>query len=173
MPTAILASFSRTRPKSAITLPNALLLGVSYGILERQACPTHTHGAQLEAANVQDVEGDDVPLANFAEHVFGRNFAVVQNDGAGRRSADAHLVLFRADGKSGEGFLDQERREFFAINFGKDGKQIREAGVGDPHLLAVENVMLAVFRKLSAGAAVERIRTGRSFRESISADNFS
>ncbi len=124
------------------------------------ACPTHAHGAQLEAADVENVEGDDVPLADFAEHVFDRNLAVVQNDGAGGRPANAHLVLFRADGKSRESFLDQKRGELFAVDFGEDGEQVGEAGVGDPHLLAVENVMLAVWRKLGAGAAIQCVGAG-------------
>ena len=68
---------------------------------EVRAPPTH-HRAQLEAADVENVEGDDVAFADFAEHVLDRHLAVVQDERAGGRAANAHLVLFGADGESGE-----------------------------------------------------------------------
>ncbi len=96
-------------------------------------------------------------LADFTQQVFHRNLAVVEDQRAGRRSADAHLVFFRADRKSGEGFFDQKRAELFAIHFSEHGKEVGKAGVGDPHLFAVEDVVLAVGRELGASAAVQRV----------------
>ena len=108
---AMLASFSRTRPKSAMTLPNALrCLAYAIAFSSDSARAAHAHRAQLEAANVEDVEGDDVPLADFAEHVLDRHLAVVEDQRAGGRSADAHLVLFRADGEAGESLSRPETR---------------------------------------------------------------
>ncbi len=76
-----------------------------------------------------------------------------------------------ADRETGEALLYQERGEFFAIHLGEHGEQVGEAGVGDPHLFAVQHIMLAVGGKLGAGAAVERIRAGGGFRERIGPDN--
>ncbi len=117
------------------------LLGVANGVFERDARAADAHGSQLEAADVQNVEGDYVAFADFTEHVFCGHFAVVEDDRAGGGAADAHLVFFGADGESRESFLDQECSELFAINFGEDGEQIGEAGVGDPHFFAVEDVV--------------------------------
>ncbi len=83
-------------------------------------------------------------LADFAEKVFDRHLAIVENQRASGRSANAHLVFFGADGKAREISFDQERRELLAIDFCKHGKEIGEAGVRDPHLFAVQDVVLAV-----------------------------
>ncbi len=112
-----------------------------------------------------------MPLADFAQQIFHRNFAVVEDDGTGGRSADAHLVFFTTDRESRESFLDQESGELFAVDFGKDSEQIGEAGVGDPHLFAVQGVVFAVLRELGAGAAVHRVRAGRGLRQCICPDN--
>ena len=53
-----------------------------------------------------------MPLANLAQQIFNRNFAVVQNDWAGRGAANAHLVLFTADRESGKILFYQK-----AVNF--------------------------------------------------------
>ena len=60
-----------------------------------------------------------MPFPDLSQQVFGGNFAVVENQWAGGRSANAHLVLFRADGKTWKGPFHQERAEFFAIHFGE------------------------------------------------------
>src|SRR5438445_4694090 len=99
--------------------------------------PAHTHCAELEAADIKNVESDNVSFAYFAQHVFRRNFAVIQNDGTSGRSTNAHLVLFRANGKSREALFNQKCRELFAIHFGENREQIGKAGIGDPHLFAV------------------------------------
>ncbi len=73
----------------------------------------HAPRAQLEAAHVQNVEGDHVSPANFAQNIFRRYLAVVQNQGAGGRPVDAHLVLFRPDGQPGRIAIHDERGELF------------------------------------------------------------
>ena len=85
------------------------LLGISNGILQREPRAAHAHRAQLEASHVQDVESDDVALADFTQQIFHRNLAVVEDQRAGGRAADAHLVFFRADRKSRESLLHQKR----------------------------------------------------------------
>src|ERR1700678_1226074 len=104
----MLAIFSRTNPKSPIVLvrrhvgdffahqseiANRLakrlaLLGIGDGTLDRNPGASDAHGAEFEASNVQNVEGDDMSLANFAQQILGRHFAVVEDDGASRRSTN-------------------------------------------------------------------------------------
>src|SRR5208282_2552444 len=78
-----------------------------------------------------------------------------------------------ADGKSREGSFDQECRELLTVNFREHGKQVGKARVGDPHLLAVQDVVLAVRGKHGTGAAIEGVGAGSRFRQSVRADNFS
>ena len=54
--------------------------------------------------------------------------------------------------KSGRTTLDQERREFLAVDLCEDGEEIGEPGVGDPHFFAIQRVVLAVGRKLGTRA---------------------
>src|SRR5206468_2168877 len=86
---------------------------------------------------------------------------------------NAKLVFFGADGKAGKRFLDQECCELLTVDLGEHGKQVGEAGVGDPHLFAIQNVVLPVGRKSSAGSAVKCVRSGRGFGQGVSADEFS
>ena len=110
----MLAIFSRTKPKSPIGFAESFsLLGIANRIFERNAAATDAHRAQLEAADVEDVEGDHLAFADLAQQIFRGNFAVVQNDGAGGGAADAHLVFFGSDGKSREGSLDEKCGQLF------------------------------------------------------------
>src|SRR5467141_4103473 len=120
------------------------LLGIGDGVFQRDTASAHAHGTELEAADVEDVEGDHMPFADFAQQIFDRNFAVVEDDGTGGRSANAHLVLFTTDRESRESFPDQESGELFAVDLGEDSEQVGEAGVGDPHFLAVQDVVFAI-----------------------------
>ena len=96
-------------------------------------------------------------FANFAEQIVRRHFAVIENQRTGGRAADTHLVFFSADRKPRERTLHQEGGEFLAIYLREDCEQVGEAGVRDPHLLAVEDVVLAIGRKRGARAAVQRV----------------
>ncbi len=111
-------------------------------------------------------------FADVAQQVFRGHLAIVQDDGARRRAANAQLVLFAADGEAGKVPFHQECGELFAADLGKHGEQVSEAGVGNPHLFAVQDVVLSIGCELRSGAAVQSIRSGRSFRQSVRADQF-
>ena len=82
-------------------LPNALRsLAYCDGVLQAVARAADAGRAQLEAADVQDVERDVVALADLAQQVLHRHLAVGQNQRAGGRAADAELVLLRARPRS-------------------------------------------------------------------------
>ena len=67
---------------------------------------------------------------------------------------DAHLFFFRSGRKSGRAALDDEAGEFLAVHFGEHDVDVRESAVRDPHLLPVQNPVLAVGRQ--APRACER-----------------
>jgi hypothetical protein len=82
-------------------------------------------------------------------------------------------VLFGADGKSRKISFDEERRKLLAVNFRKHRKEVGETRVGNPHLLAVQYVVLAVRRKHGTRAAIEGVGAGSRFRQGVRANNFS
>ena len=104
----------------------------------------HGADAQLPAADVQDVEGDLVPLADRPQHGVDRDRAVLEEQRAGRAAADAQLVLLGADRQAGRAALDQERGELLAVDLREHREQVREAGVGDVQLRPGQLPALAV-----------------------------
>ena len=100
------------RPKSAIGLPKAwrcLAYTMAWPSAARAA---HAGGAHLEAANVENVEGDMVPLAHVAQQILHRDLAVGEHQRTGGGAADTQLVLFRAYGEPGSPFSIRN-----AVNF--------------------------------------------------------
>ena len=83
-------------------------------------------------------------FADFAQQIFFGHTAVIQDDRRRRRSADAHLLFFRARLEAWKSALHDERAELFAINLGKDNDDVGKAAVGDPHFLAIQYPLLAV-----------------------------
>ncbi len=68
--------------------------------------------------------------------------------------------------------LDEKGGELFAIDLREDRVEIGFAAVGDPHLLAVEDVVGAIRRKVGAGFGGEGIGPGLRLAEAIGADDF-
>ena len=58
------------------------LFRIADGVLQRGARAAHAARAQLEAANVEDVERDHVALADLAQQVLDRYVAIVQDQRA-------------------------------------------------------------------------------------------
>src|SRR5208337_1263574 len=102
----------------------------------------NTACAQLEAAHVQNREGDVMSLPDFSEYVLDWHLAVIKNEWASRGAPDAHLVLFRAHRKAREIALDDEGGELLSAHLSKHDEQVCEACVGNPHLLAIQEVVL-------------------------------
>ena len=74
--------------------------------------------AELEATDVENVEGDVVTLAGFSKKVGGGDFAVRQDQWAGGRAVDAELVFLCADGEAGGVALDEEGGELLRPDAG-------------------------------------------------------
>ena len=98
--------------------------------------------------------------------------AISKNEFAGAGGADAELVLFFAEGEAGGVLVDEEGGDAFVAGCGVDGGEDDvEAclfGVGDPELLAVEDVAVFVF----GGAGLERegVGAGGGFAEGVGSD---
>ena len=104
----------------------------------------HHRRPKLEPSDIENVEGNHVSAADFTQHVLNRHLHVVKIDGRRRAALDPHLVFLRAAGQSAKRALHNERRELLSPNLGEHDKHIRCAAVGNPHFLAVQDVMLAV-----------------------------
>src|SRR5205085_7595328 len=89
-----------------------------------------------------------------------------------RRSADAQLVLFLADGEALETFFDDKGRDAaiacFWVNVGEDDEDFRFVAVCNPELAPVENVMIALFD--SARGERESIRARACLAQSVCSD---
>ena len=62
-------------------------------------------GLEMDKVTAAVIADHIAKYAGFAEQVLDGNFAIVQDDRARGRSADAHFVLFGANRKSREGLL--------------------------------------------------------------------
>jgi hypothetical protein len=111
--------------------------------VDHQLHAADAHRAEFEAADVQRVESDLVSLADFAEQILDRRSHIGKDQRRGARTLDTHLVLFSA-GRQARLSLDDEGAELVAVDLRKHDEDVGEAAVGDPHLLAVENVLRAV-----------------------------
>ena len=93
---------------------------------------------------VEHVHRDLEAFALFAQAVRRGNFAVVEHQLDGRRTADAHLFLFFADAEARACLFDDEgahaARARCGIGYGEDADHVGNAAVGDPNLLPVEQV---------------------------------
>jgi hypothetical protein len=84
-----------------------------------------------------------MPAADLMQHVFLGHFAILEEDRRRRAAVNAHFVLFVAWLESRKGSLHDEGGELFSVNLREDDVNIRESAVGDPHLLAIQNVVCA------------------------------
>ena len=94
------------------------LLRVGERMIERALRQAHHLRADADAAFVQCLDRDLVALADFADHVGFGNAAIVQDQLAGGRRADAELVFLLADLEAREIAFDQERGDAFIAGVG-------------------------------------------------------
>ena len=73
----------------------------------------------------------------------------------------------------GKAAFDDERGEFLAVHFREYDVEIRKAAVGDPHFLAVQDVVRAFLVQLGASQKILRIAAGLRFGKAIRSDEFS
>src|SRR4051812_16579959 len=88
-------------------------------------------GTNADAALVQGLDGDLISLAHWPQHVLVRDNAVLENQLGGAGRANAELVLFLSDGKSGEAPFHQEASDALVAPGGICvGEHDEESGLG-------------------------------------------
>ena len=118
-------------------------------------------------------------LTNLAKKICGGDDAVGENKGTGGTAADTKLVFFFALREPGGAALDEERGEFFLAciravwdrALREDGEEIGEAGIRDPHLLAVQRVGLAVGGEDGLRLGVHCVGPAGRFGQSVGRDD--
>src|SRR5207248_665901 len=85
------------------------LRGVLAGVFPGAAGHSRHLRSDTNAALVQGLDRDLVAFSDFAQYVLLGYAAVFEDQFAGGRGADSHLVFFLADGKSGKVLLNDER----------------------------------------------------------------
>src|SRR5262245_13108916 len=128
--------------------------------------------AEFEAAEVENVERDQVALADLTQEPVFRDFTVLQQQRRSRGAALAQLVLFGARSGAGVVVFDDEAGEFFAVDFGEDYIDVGEPAVGDPHLLAVQNPMRPFRIESRGGLGRESVGARPGFAQAIGRDPF-
>src|SRR5690349_13749756 len=103
------------------------IFGVTCGGFELTLRETEAGGAQRKPADIQNVERHDVSAADFVQQVFFRHLAILEEDRNGGTAAQAHFLFFGPHGKSGKPALDDKRRKFLAVDFGKNGVYVGES----------------------------------------------
>src|SRR6266849_3990448 len=83
---------------------------VTNGKLQSAAGQANHLRAYGDTALVERLDGDLVAFSDLAHYVLARHAAVVQDQLAGRRGANAEFVLFLADLESRKIPFDEKRR---------------------------------------------------------------
>ena len=129
------------------------------------------HGAtELDAADVEDVDRNLESLLALVEQVLDRDLDVVEEDLAGGGTLDAHLLLLRVLGDAFGVAVHDERGEFLVVvNLGKDDHHVGKSAVGDPHLLAVDDVVLSVLAQGGGCLAAVGVRSAAGLSQAVAA----
>lgn len=130
--------------------------------------------ADTDAALVENLNGDLVALALLADEVLGRHLDLVKVDGARARGADTELTLLLAN-LDAHVFSHSKGRDTLValrrVALGKDNEEVSLTTVGDPHLRAVDDVVLAVVSLLYRRLHRKRIRARRRLRQTERAEH--
>lgn len=122
----------------------ALVPHVRCGVVEGAPGEARHLRGDADAALVEDRDGVLITGALLAEQVAVRDLDVVEVDDAGRRGADAELLLLLGDAEAGGVARDDEGGDaLVALVGGQIGEDEEEAGlytVRDPHLGPVDLV---------------------------------
>ena len=110
--------------------------------------------SNADTAAVQGSHGQLEALAAHAQHTILRDTAILEDQLAGGRTTDAHLILSLADGEARIGALNDESRAQLggtalliqnAVGDSDDDKDISETGVSDEDLGAIQDPAVILF----------------------------
>ena len=138
-----LAKLVANRPVLADGTPKLLpSVGVFHALVDGVLARTNDDPTELDASNVEDVHGNLEAFAAVVEEVFHGHLNVVEEELAGARPFDAHLLFLGIHRDAFEAFFEDEGTQVLVVvNLGKHNHHVGESTVGDPHLLAVEYVV--------------------------------
>lgn len=128
-------------------------------------------GSNTDTALVQDLNSILVALSDLSEDVASGDNNIVKVEGACRRGADSELGLLLVDLDSHRLVDDKASDTLVALlggNVGKNEEDLGLARVGDPHLGAVEDVVVAVLD--CAGLEGKGIRAGTGLGQAEASD---
>ena len=146
------------------------LVGVLHAAGQRALGGTDHCAAELDAADVEDVDRDLEALLALIEQVLDGNLDVVEEDLAGGGSLDAHLLLFGVLGDAlGVAVHDERGQVLVVVNLGKDDHHVGKPAIGDPHLLAVDDVVLSVLGQLRRRLAAVGVRSAAGLSQAVAA----
>ena len=128
---------------------------------------------------VEGIHRDRETLPGTIQHILDRHFAVFEEQRTGVGRANTQFVFLLADAESFHARIDDERRRpavpldaviGVVYILREEHVNLRALSIRDPHLLAVEHIMRAVFADFRAAAEGCRVGAGTCFRERIGAD---
>ena len=145
------------------------LFGVFNSICQCSFCNAESLSSNADTAAVQSHHSDLEAFAFFAEHVFSRNFDVLEYEFHGLRSMDAHLVFFLTESEARHAVFEDEGCNavvaFALVGHSEDDVDISSAAVGDENLGAVQRVCAVVVlnsNSLLAGSISTSVRFGQA-----------
>ena len=146
---------------------SAALVGVLDRLLVAHAREAQALDDDADALVVEVGHDDPEALVLLADQVLDGHLDVLKGDVGGAGGPDA-LAVHAAGGHAGEVTLDEKQRN--AVHAGAAGahgssKVVGPDAVGDPLLLAVDNVVLAVLGKLGLAGEVGHVGAGVGLRD--------
>ena len=146
------------------------LFAILRGSHEHVLRSAYARCSQREPPRIQNIERHDVPAPDFVQQVFFRHLAVFQENRRRRAAVNAHLVLFVPGLEARERALDDERREFLAVNLRKHDVHVGKSAVRNPHLLPVQNVVGSFSVQFRARQRILRVRSCLRFGKAVRTD---
>src|SRR5581483_2282303 len=145
------------------------LVHVAAGVVEGALGDAHRLGADDRPGPVEGAHGVVETLALLADHVLVGDAHVLQDHLAGGAGPDPELVFQLANGEAGPVLLDHEAADAAVpggpVGLGEDHVVVRDPGVGDPLLAAVDDPLVAV--PLGPGRHRGDVGAGLGLREAV------
>ena len=150
------------------------LVAMEHGRFDRTLAGSHRSSRKPHAAVIEHAHGNLEPRTDTADDILNRYLHVLVIDLMRPRSANAELMHRSADRDSlGRKFESEGTHLVFLLSvldhfsLGEDSHERRNAGIGDPELAAIEDVVLAVRRKRRTRLDRCGVRSGAWLREAV------
>ena len=120
-------------------------IGIAYRMINGFLGRTYYIGTHLDPSQVKNVQGDPESFTPLAKKVGCRYLAIIEKDLPGRGPFYPHFFLFRIESDARKiPFNNKSTHHPVVVYLGKNGHHIRKSGIGDPHLLPVQDIMFPI-----------------------------